>query len=227
MITVKKDAIKIKTSDGMQNSGVICQIGTFGTDWFKYVNTLSKVFQNAAFQENTNLVFDMPNFGIVDTNSHMYYAFCGTTGLTSIKLSCNDNGFSRSHAFAFANSPDLKIIDLTDWKCGILHAQSIFQNCEKLEAVKGVLTLTNNAVLTNAFYKCYALKEVRFTPNCIFEKCEITSPLLSDKSVQSIIDALGDLTGTTSKTVQFNTDVKAKLTENQIAQITSKNWTLA
>jgi hypothetical protein len=38
---------------------------------------------------------------------------------------------------------------------------------------------------------------------------------------------LVDLTGATTQTLTFNKDVKAKLTETQIATITNKNWTLA
>lgn len=53
------------------------------------------------------------------------------------------------------------------------------------------------------------------------------SPLLDNASVQSIIDCLKDLTGTTSATITFHANTKAVMTETQIAQITSKNWTLA
>ena len=52
------------------------------------------------------------------------------------------------------------------------------------------------------------------------------SPRLTDKSIQSIIDALADLTGKTSAKVTFHPTVKAKLTEEQLATIESKNWTL-
>lgn len=53
------------------------------------------------------------------------------------------------------------------------------------------------------------------------------SPLLDNTSVQSVIDCLKDLTGTTSATITFHANTKAAMTETQIAQITSKNWTLA
>ena len=53
------------------------------------------------------------------------------------------------------------------------------------------------------------------------------SSLLTNESVQNIIDCLKDLTGTTTQTLTLHADVKAKLTEEQIASITAKNWTLA
>ena len=52
------------------------------------------------------------------------------------------------------------------------------------------------------------------------------SPLLSNASVQSIIDHLKDLSGQTGCAITFHTDVGAKLTEAQKATITAKNWTL-
>lgn len=51
--------------------------------------------------------------------------------------------------------------------------------------------------------------------------------LLSDKSIQNIIDALADRTGKSASTITFHPDVKAKLTDEQKSQITSKNWILA
>lgn len=52
------------------------------------------------------------------------------------------------------------------------------------------------------------------------------SSLLSAESVQSVIDALKDLTGATAQTLTFHKDVGAKLTDEQKATITAKNWIL-
>ena len=49
---------------------------------------------------------------------------------------------------------------------------------------------------------------------------------LTDESIQSVIDALKDLTGETALTVTFCAGVGAKLTDEQKATITAKNWTL-
>ena len=75
---------------------------------------------------------------------------------------------------------------------------------------------------------CYALKDVRFKPNTLSLSISIAhSPLLSAESRQSIVDGLADLTDSTTQTITFHKDVKAKLTDTQIATITNKNWTLA
>ena len=43
----------------------------------------------------------------------------------------------------------------------------------------------------------------------------------------SIVDGLVDLTGQSSQILSLHVSVKEKLTNEQIAQIISKNWTLA
>lgn len=103
-----------------------------------------------------------------------------------------------------------------------------FSYASNLESIKTELDLTSATNINGMFGRCSALKEVRFTANSI--KLSLAFPMstqLSDTSIQSIIDGLVDLTGATSQTITFATEIKSKLTEEQISQITSKNWTLA
>lgn len=111
------------------------------------------------------------------------------------------------------------------------------------------LTVTDVKVMTNAFrngsYTDLTLYDIN--PECTFSNFVIycynlvnftctgtigtniqfkQSPL-TNESVQKIIDCLKDLTGGTAQTLTLHADVKAKLTEEQIAAITAKNWTLA
>ena len=106
---------------------------------------------------------------------------------------------------------------------------SAFMNLTALEELQGIpLDLTNMANVNGMFASCSALKEVRFKENSINQSFSINnSGLLSSDSIQSIIDGLSDLTGGTGQTLTLHADVKAKLTEEQITAITSKNWTLA
>ena len=53
-----------------------------------------------------------------------------------------------------------------------------------------------------------------------------SSRSLTASSIQNVIDALADLTGSTSQKVTFASTVKSKLTDEQLAQISAKNWTL-
>lgn len=54
----------------------------------------------------------------------------------------------------------------------------------------------------------------------------IDSKALSNASVQSIIDCLKDLTGATAQTLTLHADVVGRMTAEQKAAITAKNWTL-
>ena len=79
---------------------------------------------------------------------------------------------------------------------------------------------------TYSFYKLPALEEIRFA-GTIGNSLEIKdSPVLSDASVQSIIDHLKDLTGATAQTLTLHATVGANMTDEQKAAITAKNWTL-
>ena len=82
---------------------------------------------------------------------------------------------------------------------------------------------TNNAM----FGAVPMLKEIRFFKESIYTSLNISSPTnLSNETIQSVIDGLADLTGKTAQTVTFHKNVGAKLTDEQKATITAKNWTL-
>ena len=83
----------------------------------------------------------------------------------------------------------------------MLHGEAI-QRCDNL------VNLTVYCKLTNTFLLDYAKN-------------------LTTESVDSVINALENLTGQNSQVLKLHSDVKAKLTEEQISTITSKNWTLA
>jgi hypothetical protein len=68
----------------------------------------------------------------------------------------------------------------------------------------------------------------RVVPNTIKVSFDIKHwSKLDDETIQSVIDGLADLTGGTAQTLTLHADVKAKLTEAQLATITGKNWTVA
>lgn len=102
----------------------------------------------------------------------------------------------------------------------------IFYGCTCLNEVifKGNI----ESISSNCFYNCSSLVHVEFVPSTVKNSISFAqSSALSKASIQSIIDGLVDLTDGTAQTLTLHADVKAKLTESQIAAITSKNWTLA
>ena len=102
-----------------------------------------------------------------------------------------------------------------------------FNGCgvEIIEEPLDLSSLTTNAYNRTFEYNAL-LKEVRIVPetikvNCIFRG----SNKLSDESIQSIINGLAYVE--TAQTLAFHATVKAKLTAEQLATITNKNWSVA
>lgn len=105
----------------------------------------------------------------------------------------------------------------------IKNAVGMFANCELLVTIPtmNIKSLTSSA--TTTFTKCYSLQNISFEKNCIEQSISFTqSPLLSNESIQSIIDGLAVITS--SRVLTFHSEVTAKLTDEQISQITEKGW---
>ena len=97
--------------------------------------------------------------------------------------------------------------------------------CVSLKSVK-TLDFTKATNVSDMFTGCTALEEVEIVTGTIKTSISFAdSPLLSSESIQSIIDGLA--TVTTAQTLTFHKNIEAKLSDEQKAQITSKNWTLA
>lgn len=104
---------------------------------------------------------------------------------------------------------------------------TMFRGLTALEKVEGTpLDATSATNFNDITSSCNKLKELRFKENTISANINVNSSVyLSDETIQSIIDGL--MTVESTKTLTFHANVKLRLTEEQIATITSKNWTLA
>lgn len=123
----------------------------------------------------------------------------------------------------------LKTIEIVGDTSSVTTFGSAFRNRKNLESVLGEIDFSSSANnITDLFMNNQILKE--FYPKAETIKVSMNlnnSPLYTDESIQAIINGLADLTGETAKTLTLHATVKGKLTEEQIASITSKNWTLA
>lgn len=103
----------------------------------------------------------------------------------------------------------------------------MFINNDELESIHSVLDFSKAKNSTKPFNGCSNLKNIQFKPNSIFLNATFAnSDKLTDESTQSIIDGLADLTGRASQTLSLHNNVGAKLTDEQKAAITAKNWNL-
>ena len=104
-----------------------------------------------------------------------------------------------------------------------------FYGMSALEIIDGTpldfSSVVTDVTISNVFHSCNALVEVRFVPLTIKRKFNLQhSSRLSAESIQSIIDGLADLTGQTTQTLYFYSDIVVKLTDEQMLQIINKNW---
>lgn len=105
----------------------------------------------------------------------------------------------------------------------------LFYNATNLVSVdKWIMTEDGNQKFgeTTTFPGCLSLREIRLEGllgcSLSFKSCS----LLSNDSVQSILDHLKDLTGEAAQTLTFHATVGGNMTDAQKAVITAKNWTL-
>lgn len=111
---------------------------------------------------------------------------------------------------------------------------SIFYNCSALKTVflPSTITEDTNSSLTSsssnyAFYGCTALEDVQLGQDWNMSlRLDVSNNLTVDSMV-AMFNSLKDLTGETAKTLTLGSVNLAKLTDEQKAIATNKNWTLA
>lgn len=109
-----------------------------------------------------------------------------------------------------------------------------FTDVKKATSI-GEITLSEEKTQSLTYTFGYTFSASYYMPNIThFGGCNFNAsidfrnlPNLDDESIQNIIDKLVDLSGTSSKTVTFNSVVYNKLTDDQKAQLTAKNWSFA
>ena len=101
----------------------------------------------------------------------------------------------------------------------------LFKGCTSLVDA-GTINFGGVRFVSRTFTGCVALEEIRIVGQIDVSVSFADSGLLSDESIQSIIDALADRTGATALTLTLHATVGGKLTAEQKAAITAKNWTL-
>jgi hypothetical protein len=101
--------------------------------------------------------------------------------------------------------------------------QSAFSGCASLVTIP-LLRLENIKDFNSCFTNCKKLANITIEGSIDVNFNISASGVLTNESVQSIIDHLKDLTGATTQTLTFHTDVK--ITTNQINAAKGKNWTV-
>ena len=163
--------------------------------------TASNMF---GYSRITNLVALIENAGIVfdiSQTTNTGYLFNEAANLTEAPI---------------INAPNSTTVD------------RIFNGCSSL--IKAGIIFPENKITayTNAFARCYELQD--FTAGGVIDipLSFAQSSKLTKASLDSIITALKDFSGTTTtKTLTLHADSKAKLTDAEKAIATEKGWTIA
>ena len=158
-------------------------------------------------------------------NSLSMPVFRGTTGIRKVTIDVpTEKTYDASNMAYMANT-----IEEFVFPNGIKFpvANYMCTNAASLRSIQGTMDMTGNTS-NNMWTGCTLLEHISFVPNTIGAKVDFAkSPLLSDASIQSIIDGLANLSGQTTQTLTLHADVGAKLTEAQKESARLKNWTLA
>ena len=197
--------------------------GGESVNWYDYAFSLHNHFKSVEFAEGTEITLNLPNVG------EMNSAFNMAKGVKRVNLILGENDVTMSSCFWMTNDGGtLEIVDLSKSKCRITKIGGCFRDAKKLKCIYGELDFSYCSDVNAMFLNTTNIEEIRFKQETILVSISFAqSSMLSAESIQSIINGLADLTGGTSQTIAFHKDVKSKLTEEQISQITSKNWTLA
>lgn len=125
-------------------------------------------------------------------------------------------------AFRYSAVIYLPVLDLSS--AGLLNCT--FMGCSKLKALHLKNVTQNVSYNSNTFLGCSSLEEVVIEGEIGNSVDFGDSPLLTEASVESIGNAVIDVTGQTSKTITLNKVVIEKMTDEQKSMFTNKNWTI-
>lgn len=127
--------------------------------------------------------------------------------------------------YMFSNCSNLRKIPALN-TISVTNIETLFSNCYGLQELNGL----NFNSITNANYafgECLNLTKVQINGTIKTNLSFASSSKLSHSSLINIINALEDLTGKTTQVLTLGSANLAKLTEEEKAIATNKNWTLA
>ena len=197
----------------------------YGADGFSKVTTkfdissLGKVkvstlkVTNACLDENGYWAGELLDTSNINTMANVFGL---VTNLKSLDVSNWDVSNVTDMNQMFLTCKYLKSLDVSNWDVSnVTNTSGMFTGCSSLQSLVGNRTM--NDVLANNIGAFNGLKV-----NLILSKTIIDSA-----SLRAIINGLADLTGSAAKTLTLSETLINKLTEEDIAIATAKNWTIA
>ena len=171
-----------------------------------------------AFYECSELITVVLHNGVIGTQDQAF-AFC-----TSLKNINFPDSVTTIGPQTFYNCSSLENVILPSGIKAIYY--SAFNLCVSLSDV--TLPASLETISSNVFSGCSALENVTLESGFNANGLDVSaSSLFSVDTLVSMLNALADLTGQQAKTLTIGSTNLAKLSNEQIAIATEKNWTLA
>jgi len=163
---------------------------------------------------------------LINTNNivNMDSAFLACYKLQEISV---DTSAATKAYQLFSNCNALKKLNIDTSK--MTDMRLMLNNCTSLTdlGVLDAISIPSATFISNIFSRCSALINFDGLLNIKYSYSISDSSLLTVESLMNCINGLADLTGGTSQTLTMGSTNLSKLTSEQIAIATSKNWTLA
>jgi hypothetical protein len=217
--------------------------------WHRYWDIIQsfgirKDYTNAFYGKSWTPDIFEPKYDIVPTSATQMFGQNVDAGMKMISMKELEekqgvifdfsNCVNMGQAFRDSMFNVLNVIDLKESKQNIsyLFYSGITKNAQitngsGLNRIERLICYDTNIFATTTFQNCYILEYVGFE-GVIATSIDLHwSSMLVNESVQKLVECLKDLTGQTTQTVTLHPEVEARMSAEQKAIITSKNWTLA
>ena len=168
--------------------------------------------------DNSCIVDGTWNASVIDTSKMtiMSGLFINCSSLQTLDVSNWDTSNVTSMNNMFYGCSSLQTLDVSGWDTSnVTNINSMFYSCKKLTTLIGGRTI--DEIISN---NISALNGLKININ-------LSSTILDRASLRALINGLADLTGSTSQKLTLGSTLTAKLTEEDIAIATSKNWTIS
>jgi hypothetical protein len=182
-----------------------------------HLTTLARAYQDVVFPEGTELTIRMKTCNAADA------AFRSASNIRVATLIVETESVG-SWSQLFQMSPHLELLDISRCAFKPSNIQYAFQNAP-LKKIIGALDLSSCSTTASLFNRDAPIEDIEFVPETIkvtidFSRCAF----LTADSINSILNGLADLTGSTQQQVAFHSTILKGLTTAQLDIIAAKNW---
>lgn len=199
-----------------------------GTDFFHYAYYIKEVDLKLEKLENATYMFAnctaliSAKLGNTTNLTNAFYMFAYCTNLTDIEI---DTSNVTNMMGMFSNCTKLTTFPSIDTS-NVTDMYGMFNRCSSLTDVP-LLDTPNVTKIDSIFYDCPNLTNLGGFKNLAVRLVLNSCPLLTVESLMNVINNLKDLTGGTTQRLVLGSTNLAKLTDEQKAIATNKNWVLA